>query len=120
MRDSADPLHGWSSEEVERTSSGPAIADIYGKLFYHIRANLKNFLLFSHRLQVSFRLFQVNASKLLDHLGAEYFSRIEVRQHEAIPIPDCQQIIIHFVGFEHFRRRISRTSFNNWSDGAFT
>ena len=36
MQDNADPLNGWSLKEVEDTSIGPAAADIYGKLFYHV------------------------------------------------------------------------------------
>lgn len=81
MHDNADPLNGWSLKEVEDTSSGPAGADIYGKLFYHVRAVLRAFLLRLSDLQVSFRLFQVDASNLLDDLKGDYFSRIEVRRY---------------------------------------
>src|SRR5258707_1357550 len=81
MRDNADPLNGWSTNEVEDTSSGPATADIYGKLFYHVRAVVRAFLLRLSGLQVSFRLFQVDASDLPDYLEAGSFSRIEVRRY---------------------------------------
>lgn len=79
MRDDADPLNGWSSKEVEDSSSGPAAADIYGKLFYHVRTVLRAFLLRLSGLQVSFQLFQVDASDLPNHLEGGFFSRIEVR-----------------------------------------
>jgi len=84
MRDNANPLHGWSLKEVEDTSSGPAAADIYGKLFYHIRAVLQAFLLRLSCLQVSFRLFQVDASDLSHYLEGGSFSRIEVRRYSRL------------------------------------
>ena len=80
MKDNADPLHGWSLKEVEDSSSGPATSDIYGKLFYHVRAVLQAFHLRLSGLQVSFRLFQVDASDLPNHLKDGSFSRIEVRR----------------------------------------
>ena len=81
MHDNADPLNGWSLKEVQNTSSGPAANDIYGKLFYHVRTVLRAFLLRVSGLQVSFQLFQLDASELPDHLGAGSFSRIEVRKY---------------------------------------
>ncbi|KAL2128172.1 hypothetical protein VTI74DRAFT_9548 [Chaetomium olivicolor] len=44
MHDYADPLNGWSLKEVEECPSGPATVDIYGKLFYHVGAMLRAFL----------------------------------------------------------------------------
>lgn len=78
MHDNADPLNGWSLKEVEDCSSGPATADIYGKLFYHIRAVLRAFVIRVSSLQVSFRLSQVDASDLPNYLDGGSFSRIEV------------------------------------------
>ncbi|KFY28454.1 hypothetical protein V493_02929 [Pseudogymnoascus sp. VKM F-4281 (FW-2241)] len=78
LHDNADPLNGWSLKEVEDSSSGPASADIYGKLFYYIHQELRTFLLRLSGLEVSFRLFQVNAADLPDHLENDSFSRIEV------------------------------------------
>lgn len=78
MHDNADPLNGWSSKDVEECSSGPATADIYGKLFYHIRAVLRAFLLRFSGLQVNFRLLQLDASDLPNYLERGSFSRIEV------------------------------------------
>jgi hypothetical protein len=57
MHDNADPLNGWSLNEVDDSSSGPAAADIYGKLFYHVREVLRAFLLRLSDMQVSFRFF---------------------------------------------------------------
>ncbi|KAL2022832.1 hypothetical protein VTK56DRAFT_4363 [Thermocarpiscus australiensis] len=78
MRDNADPLHGWSLKEVEDCSSGPATADIYGKLFYHVRAVLRVFGVRLSGLQVTFRLFQMDASDVANHLESGSFDRIEV------------------------------------------
>ncbi|RLL98932.1 hypothetical protein CFD26_107683 [Aspergillus turcosus] len=78
IKDSADPLHGWSSEEVADTSSGPATADIYGKLFFYIRGMLQSFLGRLPSLKLSFEVFQVDAACLPDHLENNSFSRIEV------------------------------------------
>ncbi|KFZ20600.1 hypothetical protein V501_00028 [Pseudogymnoascus sp. VKM F-4519 (FW-2642)] len=78
IRDNADPLNGWSLKEVEDNSSGAASNDIYGKLFYYLRTELRAFVLRLSDLQVSFRLFQLNASDLPNHLESSSFSRIEV------------------------------------------
>ena len=80
IKDNADPLDGWSLKEVENSSSGPAVADMYGKLFCYIRAVLRAFLVRLSNLQISFRLFQVEASQLPDYLERGHFSRIEVRR----------------------------------------
>jgi hypothetical protein len=78
MNDNADPLHGWSSDEVAATSAGPATADIYGKLFFYIRGMLRSFLGRLPSLRLSFKLFQLDATCLPDHLENDSFSRIEV------------------------------------------
>ncbi|OBT80489.1 hypothetical protein VF21_00845 [Pseudogymnoascus sp. 05NY08] len=78
IRDNADPLNGWSLKEVEDCSSGPASNDIYGKLFYYLRTELRAFALRLSDLQISFWLFQMNASDLPNHLETSFFSRIEV------------------------------------------
>ncbi|KFY89500.1 hypothetical protein V500_05642 [Pseudogymnoascus sp. VKM F-4518 (FW-2643)] len=79
LLDNADPLNGWSLKDVESSSSGPASADVYGKLFYYIRAEIRAFLLRLSGLEITFRLFQVNAADLPDRLERSSFSRIEVR-----------------------------------------
>ncbi|KAJ5272980.1 hypothetical protein N7478_008105 [Penicillium angulare] len=78
MKDSADPLHGWSLEDVVNTSSGPAEADLYGKLFYYVREALQTFLLQLSSMNASLNLFQMDASLLPEHLEKDSFSRIEV------------------------------------------
>jgi hypothetical protein len=79
MRDDASPLNGWSAHEVAGTSSGAATSDVYGKLFYYLRATFQSFISRISSLNVSFRLFQIDALGLPDHLGGESFSRVEVR-----------------------------------------
>ncbi|CZS75064.1 unnamed protein product [Fusarium graminearum] len=78
MYDNADPLNGWSVEEVEGTSTGLATSDIYGKLYYHLRSVLKAFLERLSRSRVAFELFQVDASDLPGHLENRFFDRIEI------------------------------------------
>lgn len=78
MYDNADPLHGWSSKDIEDTPSGASKADIYGKLFYNLHETLGNFLSHLSRLEISFRLFQMNAIDLVNHVENNSFSRIEV------------------------------------------
>jgi hypothetical protein len=122
MRDNADPLNGWSTNEVEDTSSGPATADIYGKLFYHVRAVLRAFLLRLSGLQVSFRLFQVDASDLPDYLKAGSFSRIEVRRYSRLGYVLIFQSSVNanplLVGLQYFGRRISWNTSHDCLNGA--
>lgn len=80
MKDNADPLHGWCSKEVAQTSSGAATADIYGKLFYYLRAVLRTFLVRLRNSNVSFQLYEVDAVDLPAYLGSEAFSRIEASE----------------------------------------
>lgn len=78
MKDSADPLEGWPSKEVADTSSGPAIADLYGKLFYYVHDLLWKSLDRLSSLTVSFKMFQMDISLLPDHIEEETFNRIGV------------------------------------------
>ncbi|KAL7939876.1 glycosyl hydrolase family 76 domain-containing protein [Trichoderma chlorosporum] len=78
MADCADPLQGWSLKDVEDCSSGPATADIYGKLFNHIRAVLREFMIRLAGSQVSFKLLCVRLCELPIHLEGGSFDRIEV------------------------------------------
>ncbi|RAK96064.1 DUF4470 domain-containing protein [Aspergillus ibericus CBS 121593] len=78
MKDDADPRSGWSPKEVSDMSSGPATADLYGKLFLHIRGMLQTFLGRLSHLNCSLTLFQLDASRLPGHLISNSFSRIEV------------------------------------------
>ncbi|KAI0410710.1 hypothetical protein F5X98DRAFT_368641 [Xylaria grammica] len=66
MKDSADPQHGWSTEKVAQTSSGPATADLYGKIFYFLRATLRCFLVRLSESAVSFQLFSTDVESLPD------------------------------------------------------
>lgn len=79
MADNDDPLRGWSPKAIQETSSGPAKADIYGKLFTYLRTLLRTF---ANRLacqqQFSFRMYHVDACALHNYLEAGSFSRIEV------------------------------------------
>lgn len=78
MNDAADPLNGWTSEEIANTSSGAATAGIYGKLFFYIRGLLRSFLDRLSSLNNSFKILQADASSLPDLVDGNAFSRIEV------------------------------------------
>lgn len=78
MKDSADPFGGWSLDEVAATSSGPANADIYGKLFYYIHGLLRSFLNRLASLKTSFKLFQLDVAQIPGHIEDDTLSRIEV------------------------------------------
>ncbi|KAK0861635.1 hypothetical protein LTR87_016882 [Friedmanniomyces endolithicus] len=43
MKDSADPLAGWSFPDILQVHSGPAANDLYGKLYIHIQERLVTF-----------------------------------------------------------------------------
>lgn len=79
MKDSADPLEGWPSKEVADTHSGPAAADIYGKLFCYLHGTFQTLLHKITSSKVCFRVFQLDAIDLPRHLDSRTFSRIEVR-----------------------------------------
>jgi hypothetical protein len=78
MKDSADPLEGWPSEDVANTSSGFATADIYGKLFYYIRGLLRSFLDRLSSSMISFKMFQLDVMSLDERLASDTFNRVEV------------------------------------------
>ncbi|KAL3461958.1 hypothetical protein BJX64DRAFT_288910 [Aspergillus heterothallicus] len=85
MPDNADPRHGWPAQDVSQTSSGAASADIFGKLYFYLRAMLSSFLVRLRSLEkVSFELFQKDVSALPDVLKPESFARIDVSN-----ISDC-------------------------------
>ncbi|KAL4811860.1 hypothetical protein BDW67DRAFT_179221 [Aspergillus spinulosporus] len=77
MIDNADPRHGWRAEDIERTSTGTATADIYGKLFYYLRGTISSFLTRLRSMNALFRLLQVDAASLADYLDSDSFSRID-------------------------------------------
>lgn len=91
MKDNADPLSGWPSEDVAAASSGAATADVYGKLFFYIRRLLHSFLDRLSGLDVSFELFQVDVTTLPDLLEENAFSRIEVSRRHFIRSFKCKQ-----------------------------
>ncbi|KAJ8610783.1 hypothetical protein MRB53_038334 [Persea americana] len=79
MPDNANPLDGWSFPEILQTGSGPASADLYGKLYYYIYSHLKRF---HNRLTLygtDFYFLNVDAKVLKDQdsLTGKMFDRIE-------------------------------------------
>ncbi|KAH0425491.1 hypothetical protein CcaCcLH18_10950 [Colletotrichum camelliae] len=90
MYDDADPLDGWCANGVQKTQTGPATADIYGKLFISLRTILQTFLRRISSSQISFRLFHMNVAALPNFLETSSFSRIEVSN-----ISDAGYVGIH-------------------------
>lgn len=79
LHDNADPLNGWPLKDVDATPSGPATADIYGKLFYYVCDILRSFLQRLSGIRSNFRLLQADALELPDFFDSdESFNRIEV------------------------------------------
>ncbi|KAJ0336226.1 hypothetical protein KNSL1_013354 [Colletotrichum chrysophilum] len=70
MYDNAEPLNGWSAKDVQETQTGPATADIYGKLFISLRtvSNISDagYLGIHHTLNLMIPLLQ---SPLVDPHG---------------------------------------------------
>lgn len=82
--DSADPLDGWSMQDVLR-SVPFAKNDVYGGMFNHVQDTLFEFCQKIQKLKVCFQLFHMNALELprtLKQTGMDQssFDRIEVRQ----------------------------------------
>ena len=82
MMDSADPLAGWSMEEILQAAS-PAKNDLYGGLFRYLRPLLVKFCKKIRKHAISFELLHTNATELPGYWGenqdeAQRFDRIEV------------------------------------------
>ncbi|KAI1287182.1 hypothetical protein F5Y03DRAFT_405643 [Xylaria venustula] len=78
MRDSADPLDGWSIKTILATKAGPAKKDAYGQLYYYLKRVFTNFHSRLRSNAVSLELYHVNAQTLDKTLTGRHFDRIEV------------------------------------------
>ena len=82
MKDSADPLDGWSLPEILKQNAGPASNDVYGKLHRHLFELLRSFHRNLSARPSAFRFLHMDVSDLADHLRDEPgFDRIEVNSH---------------------------------------
>lgn len=84
MKDSADPLTSWPLAEVLDTSSGPATADVYGKLLFYLRGQLHSFLNRISNSKISFEILHFGPTHLPGRVPKASFSRIEVSGHPTI------------------------------------
>lgn len=89
VRDNADPREGWEWKQVHDTSSGPATADIYGKLFYHVRGVLQSFLCRVSDLELSLTLHHLDALELPNYLPVNHFDRVDVRHTPCLLVEVC-------------------------------
>ena len=82
MKDSADPLHGWSLPEILEQRVGPTPNDLYGKLYRHLHDQLSSFRRFLRTSKsCTFKLLHMDAKALAGHLKDDVlFDRIEVLQ----------------------------------------
>lgn len=79
LRDSADPIDGWTLGDVLE-ESGCADHDIYGLLHLHVRRLLQKFCEKLSTLKLDVRLYQMDATFLPTDVGRENhtYDRIEV------------------------------------------
>ncbi|CZR56251.1 uncharacterized protein PAC_06139 [Phialocephala subalpina] len=79
MRDDADPLAGWDYHEYIKFAP-KATNDVMGSFFFFLRDALLRFCKRIKDINIHFRLFNVDARELPDHLSTEesQFDRIEV------------------------------------------
>lgn len=80
MKDSADPLAGWSYPDVISTPTGPATNDLYGKLHAYIGQRLTAFQQRLRSQSFKFVFTHVDATILSSRCQVR-FSRIEVRAY---------------------------------------
>lgn len=105
----ANPLSGWSLRDVLETRSGPATADVYGKLFRYLHKTLARFVERLSSTKIAFQFHQTTAAHLVEGLDKGSFDRIEVsiqtyNQTEPHPLPAAPLIpskIIHLSGTKH-------------------
>jgi hypothetical protein len=79
MDDKADPSGGWLVTDIEK-SPWPAKWDYYGKLYTHIFDILKRFVEALQKNVICFDLYNLDVEKLPQHLQADRYCRIEVRE----------------------------------------
>ncbi|KAK9443069.1 MYND finger family protein [Metarhizium brunneum] len=76
MMDSAEPLHGWSLQEVSQ-ASGAAANDVLGKLYYSLLDLIRSVHGRLGHVNISFHLCSLDAAALPQHLDVMRFDRIE-------------------------------------------
>lgn len=87
MKDSADPLAGWSFPDVLSVPAGPMANDLYGKLHAHVQERLN---IFQKRLcnhPFVFIFTSIDAKHLPERSQAR-FSRIEA-SHDLLLFEEC-------------------------------
>jgi hypothetical protein len=80
MKDNASPLEGWDYYEYIKFAP-KATNDVVGSFFFFLRDRLSRFCSRIKDTDIHFRLSNVDALELSDHLGADesQFDHIEVR-----------------------------------------
>lgn len=102
MMDSAEPLHGWSLQEVSR-ASGAAANDVLGKLYYSLLDLIRSVHGRLGHVNISFHLCNLDAAALPQHLDVMRFDRIEVSPtHSSIVHRDKLQSHLP-IGIKHRR-----------------
>lgn len=79
MKDSSDPLEGWSYDEVMKTGYGAANNDIYGKMHTLVTALLRGLCTRVKSQTIHFTLLNVDAKDLQTQVEDAKFARVEVR-----------------------------------------
>lgn len=79
MSDNFGPLAEWPQKDVHETYSGPATADLYGKLYNYLRVMLRKFLRRIADHETCFRLLHMKKfDHFVKHMPTDWFDRIEV------------------------------------------
>ena len=88
MNELADPTMGWSFTELLNTDAGPAIHDIYGKLYAHVHSVLSKFQKRLSETGARFELHNIDLVDLQDVYAPATFDRIEV----CAPLTACDTV----------------------------
>ncbi|RDA90834.1 hypothetical protein CP533_1556 [Ophiocordyceps camponoti-saundersi (nom. inval.)] len=90
----SEPSAGWYSKDIAETSSGPASADMFGKLYYHVRSVIQSFIRRTAAGQVSIRLLNSDITELVDRLPGETFKN-RVSPSQVSNVADTLWLGIH-------------------------
>ncbi|KAK3053334.1 hypothetical protein LTR09_005503 [Extremus antarcticus] len=95
LADQMKPVDGWLMSDVLSTSNGPAINDVNGKLYHHVRNKLT---LFRHRFahhECHFHMLNVHAEGMPFYFKDLPFDRIEVSNISDRGYMGVREVIAH-------------------------
>jgi hypothetical protein len=91
LYDSASPREGWSTADY-RPYATPAEGDDFGALFFYLSDVLRQFCARLRDLDISIKMFGIDATQLHQHVEAMSFDRIEVSlKHYRTAVRSCSR-----------------------------